>query len=153
MSSSRRHDTELKIGQYLEKTMLAKGYTLIELMVVLAIIGVISAIAYPSYQGYTCDTFVGQAVADMKVCTLGMERHFSNGFTYTGAVIDATTASVCPNVSPTDGQAKFNLTLVTRPDNFLITATPVTSSSCGGIMSLLADGTLTVPPTVPPTLP
>jgi len=43
--------------------MMAKGYTLIELMVVVAIIGIISAIAYPSYQTYTCDTFIGQGVA------------------------------------------------------------------------------------------
>ncbi|MFT4719740.1 MAG: type IV pilus assembly protein PilE [Candidatus Azotimanducaceae bacterium] len=125
--------------------MLAKGYTLIELMVVLAIIGVISAIAYPSYQGYTCDTFIGQAAADMKVCALGMERHYSNGFTYAGAVISTATAAVCPNVSPTDGAAKFDLTLVSNATTFTITAAPVTSSSCGGTMTLTADGTFTAP--------
>jgi type IV pilus assembly protein PilE len=142
--SSRRHDTELKIGQSLEKTMLAKGYTLIELMVVVAIIGVISAIAYPSYQGYTCDTFIGQGVADMKVCALGMERHYSNGFTYvTPTANDITVA--CPNVSPTEGAAKFDLSLVSSATTFTITAAPVTSSSCGGTMTLTADGAFTAP--------
>ena len=66
--------------------MLSKGHTLIELMIVVAIIGLISVIAYPSYQGYTCDTFVNQAVGDMHVCAHGMERYYSNGFTYAGAV-------------------------------------------------------------------
>jgi len=128
--------------------MLAKGYTLIELMVVLAIIGVISAIAYPSYQGYTCDTFIGQAAADMKVCALGMERHYSNGFTYAGAVISTAAASVCSNVSPAGADAdaaKFDLTLVADATTFTITAAPVTSSSCGGTMTLTADGSFTAP--------
>jgi type IV pilus assembly protein PilE len=122
--------------------MLAKGYTLIELMVVLAIIGVISSIAYPSYQGYTCDTFVGQAAADMKVCALGMERHYSNGFTYAGAVIGIATASVCLDVSPTEGAAKFDLTLVSDATTFTLTAVPVASSSCGGTMTLTEKGEL-----------
>ena len=45
--------------------MLAKGYTLVELMVVVAIIGILGSIAYPSYQSYTCDTYKAQAVADV----------------------------------------------------------------------------------------
>jgi type IV pilus assembly protein PilE len=125
--------------------MLSKGYTLIELMIVVAIIGVISAIAYPSYQGYTCDTFVNQAVGDMNICALGMERYYSNGFTYAGAVISTATASVCPNVSPTDGQAQFTLTLDPAPTaiTFRIKAAAITS--CGGDMFLEADGTVTAP--------
>jgi type IV pilus assembly protein PilE len=125
--------------------MLARGYTLIELMVVLAIIGVISAIAYPSYQDYTCDTFIGQGVADMKVCALGMERHYSNGFTYVTAPTADDITVACPDVSPTDGAAKFNLSLVSSATTFTITAAPVTSSSCGGTMTLTADCTFTAP--------
>ena len=62
--------------------LLQFGYSLIELMIVIAIVGIISAIAYPSYQSYTCDTYRGQAVADLKVCGLALERYYSNGFTY-----------------------------------------------------------------------
>nr|MCS5585168.1 prepilin-type N-terminal cleavage/methylation domain-containing protein [Pseudomonadales bacterium] len=38
-----------------------KGFSLVELMIALAIIGVISSIAYPSYQSYIQDTYHGQA--------------------------------------------------------------------------------------------
>lgn len=114
-----------------------KGYTLVELMVVIAIIGTISAIAYPSYQSYTCDTFVGQAIADMKVCALGMERHYSNDFSYLGATI----GGVCSAVSPTQGTAKFDLSLSTlTASTYIVTAAPI--SSCGTTMTLNEVGTL-----------
>ena len=45
---------------------LAKGFTLVELMVVVAIIGIIAAIAYPAYQGYTENAIVGQAMSDVR---------------------------------------------------------------------------------------
>lgn len=126
--------------------MISKGYTLIELMVVVAIIGIISAIAYPSYQGYTCDTYKGQAIADLNVCALGMERYYSNNFSYAGAVIDASAASVCPNISPTDGQKKYNVSVAITNANqgFLITAaTDTGTNSCsGGGFTLDEQGTV-----------
>ena len=89
--------------------MFAKGYTLVELMVVVAIIGILGSIAYPSYQSYTCDTYKAQAVADLRVCALQMDSYYSNAFSYLGAVIDATTASTCKNRSPAEGAKKFDI--------------------------------------------
>jgi len=123
---------------------LSRGYSLIELMVVVAIVGIISAIAYPSYQSYTCDTFVAQAVADMRVCSLRLEQYYSDGFTYVGATIDATTSSRCSNQSPADSAKKFDITLpLATVSNYTIRATPATGQSCGGTMELSADGALT----------
>ena len=55
-------------------------------MIVVAIIGVVSSIAYPSYQGYLSDTYRAQAAADLKVCGMALERFYSNSFSYIGAV-------------------------------------------------------------------
>jgi type IV pilus assembly protein PilE len=117
----------------------AKGYTLVELMVVVAIIGTISAIAVPSYQSYTCDTYIGQAVADMNVCALGMERHYSNGFTY--AVTGNDLSTICLDKSPSADNEKFSLVFDGTPNatSFKIKATA--STSCGGDMTLDQAGT------------
>lgn len=124
-----------------------RGYSLIELMVVVAIIGIISAIAYPSYQSYSCDTYRGQAVADLRVCALSLERYYSDGFTYLGAVIDDDDAdSVCGESSPDDGNTKFDISLTTlAQNNYVIQAAPATGQSCGSgtTMQLAADGTVT----------
>ena len=121
--------------------MKSKGYSLIELMVVVAIIGIIAAIAYPSYQGYIRDTYQAQAVADLKVCALALDRYYSNGFTYQGA----DTNSICTLVSPSDatGSAvKYNISYQSLTDtNYVIRATPVGETCSGQCIELSADGT------------
>ena len=114
-------------------------------MVVVAIIGIIAAVAYPSYQGYTCDTFRSQAVVDMKICALALDKYYGDGFTYVGATIDATADTVCTDQSPSDGRAMFDLSLPTKTVNdYLIKAEPSDENQCDHpTLSLVADGTLT----------
>jgi type IV pilus assembly protein PilE len=123
----------------------SRGFSLVELMVVVAIIGIISAIAYPSYQSYMADTYRGQAIADLKVCSMALERYYSNDFTYVGAVVDDSAATVCPNESPTGGGAQFDLTLETATASaFTLQAKPVGASGCGGkCIQLRQDNTIT----------
>jgi type IV pilus assembly protein PilE len=121
--------------------MLSKGYSLIELMVVVAIIGIISAIAYPSYQGYMQDTYRAQAVADLRLCSLALERYFSGGFSYE----DADDNNVCTLVSPvgaTGTGIQYNITYQSLTDNdFRIRATPASGACDPECIELTANGT------------
>jgi type IV pilus assembly protein PilE len=61
------------------------GFTLVELMIVVAIIGIISTLAFPSYQGFIQSTNRGAAQADLMALAAAMERHKAAAFSYEGA--------------------------------------------------------------------
>ncbi len=63
------------------------GFTLIELMIVVAIIAILAAIAYPSYTSYITKTHRVAAEACLSQVASYMERYYTTNLSYKGATM------------------------------------------------------------------
>ncbi len=59
------------------------GFTLLELLIALAIVGILSAIAYPNYRQYLLRAHRAEGLTALKQAAIRQERYYSNNSTYT----------------------------------------------------------------------
>jgi type IV pilus assembly protein PilA len=62
-----------------------QGFTLIELMIVIAIIGILAAIAIPQFSAYRKRSYNSAAQADLRNAATAQEAYFVDNSTYTSA--------------------------------------------------------------------
>lgn len=123
-----------------------QGFTLIELMIVVAIIGILAAIAYPSYQSYVEKTRRGQAQADLLELVQLLERRYSNGFDYRKA--DGSAPDLPFDVSPReDNPGAYDLSFSgnVTANSFTLQAVPrsIQSGDACGTMTIDEQGNRT----------
>jgi len=64
---------------------LQQGFTLIELMIVVAIIGILAAVALPAYQDYTVRAKMSEVIMAMSACRTSITELYQTGGTPPGA--------------------------------------------------------------------
>jgi type IV pilus assembly protein PilA len=67
-----------------------KGFTLIELMIVIAIIGILAAIAIPQFSVYRTRSYNSSANADLRNACTAQEAYFVDNRTYTSTIANIT---------------------------------------------------------------
>ena len=99
-----------------------RGFTLIELMIVVAILGIIAAIGYPSYLEQVKKSRRSEGMGQLLELADRMERYYSDKGTYGGATLGTTSANVF--FATTEG-GHYTLSIDAQ-DNvaFTISATP-----------------------------
>lgn len=65
-----------------------QGFTLIEVMIVVVIIGILASIAYPSYTNYVLRTNRAEGTAHIMRVLQAQERYYSQNMTYTTSLGD-----------------------------------------------------------------
>ena len=115
----------------------SKGFTLIELMIVVAIVGILASIALPAYQDSVRKSKRATAQGDLMSFANAMERYFTTNGVYT----DATAATVYTATSPSDGgTANYNLSVVAGTTTFTLTAAATGGQIGDGNMQLTSTG-------------
>ena len=84
------------------KAQLQKGFTLIELMIVVAIIGILAAVAIPAYQDYTVRARVTEGIVLGGAAKLSVSENASNGSAFAQgwsapiATVNVTSLAIAP---------------------------------------------------------
>lgn len=102
-----------------------KGFTLVEIMIVVVILGIVASIAFSAFSDNTRDAQRVRGIADMTSLNDAVGRFYQNNFSYDG-LNDAALPALAVNggITLTD-QYTFAIVVAADGQSYTLTATPV----------------------------
>jgi len=114
-----------------------QGFTLIELMIVVAIIGILAAVALPAYQDYTRKARFAEAVSVGNAYKLGVSECLNNGTVIANCDIGTNGVPAAPATMPA------NVTSIGVVDGVItVTATAAAGGYTSVLTPVVDNGTL-----------
>lgn len=117
------------------------GVTLIELMITVAIIGILASVAYPSYTSYVQRGYRAEAQAQMMDIASRQQQFLMNSRAYASkSTLEASGYALPSSVS---ARYSYSITTSSSPPSFTITFTATGSQQSDGDLTLDSTGTKT----------
>ena len=114
-----------------------RGFTLIEIMIVVAIIAILAAIAIPSYQSYLKKARRADAQSFMSTLATRQQQYLLDARAY---AVDPDAVTTLGTVTPTSVANFYDITVTAgatvTPPSFLITAVPKGAQAGDGTLTL-----------------
>jgi type IV pilus assembly protein PilA len=120
-----------------------KGFTLIELMIVVAIIGILAAVAIPAYQDYTVRAKVTEGLSLASSAKTAVVENAANGAAYASGWVAPSSTNNVTSVAIAQASGAITITYGAAIDGGgkTVTLNPVDGPKLGG--TLFAGGTAT----------
>jgi prepilin-type N-terminal cleavage/methylation domain-containing protein len=116
---------------------LSRGFTLIELMIVVAIIGILAAVAMPAYTDYVTRGYLTEATSALPAARANMEQFFQDNRQYTTA---GTFTSPCANIHGGSlNTSRWTFDCTSTATTYTITATGVSTGPVNGFSYSIND--------------
>jgi type IV pilus assembly protein PilE len=104
------------------------GFTLVELMIVIAIIGILAAVGYPAYTSSVKKANRADAIDSLLSLSGRMEEYYMNNDSYVGATINVDGTGTVGSSQTSDNLFTLSITAATA-FSYSLTATPKTADA------------------------
>lgn len=125
------------------KAQMQKGFTLIELMIVVAIIGILAAVALPAYQDYTARAKMSEVMLAASTARTCVSEHAQLGTAPGGCGTDFQATKFANALSVNNTTGAIAVTSASDVAGIVLTLTPTVQASTSGGTAFSDPGVVT----------